>query len=49
MQSSRLWRERINATLGGQHFGEPQGFEEPAVWSQELSFVRKTSSWLGAR
>src|SRR5215471_16634923 len=24
-QSSRLGRERINATLGGQHFGEPQG------------------------
>ena len=23
-QSSRLGRERINATLGGQHFGEPQ-------------------------
>jgi hypothetical protein len=31
---------------------EPQlnevGFDEPAVWSQELSFVRKTSSWLAA-
>jgi len=23
-QSSRLGRERMNATLGGQHFGEPQ-------------------------
>src|SRR5215813_12730140 len=23
-QSARLGRERINATLGGQHFGEPQ-------------------------
>jgi hypothetical protein len=23
------------------------GFEEPAVWSQKLSFVRKASSWLG--
>src|SRR5215471_676504 len=28
-QSSRLGRERVNATLGGQHFGEPQGAYQP--------------------
>ena len=38
-------------TLRSHSAAEPQlnevGFEEPVVWSQELSLVRKTSSWFG--